>query len=460
MSKKKLTKEQQEIMEKTGYKGQGLLGLFFILAALIIIGTNFFFRYKDSHKYDSYKCTEGTVIESIVSKIPRPGTRGNKYDTDYSIRVEYYMEGSDKPEYFSNSDDDYVFLRRGKVVKVYYDEDDCFIAKKDALTGLYVPAEKKYDQLLIIAIFPVIIGLYLIIDYRRAKKRALNGQLKIRERVYSRNDPDIERQQRQEKNMQIAQSKIRIGDTVTITVDHPLGSRDKKLYYPVNYGYIKGFAGGIKAYILGIEDPVKEFTGEVVGIVRREDDTKRTLVVSHKDSLYTAEQVMHRIKFNEKDHKSRVIVKLKDIGLDPETIENLGFEIKEGHVRYFFYMDNTPTKEQIQGLLNLLSEKEELFFWNFYHWSGSDPGAYISAYVANGKAIVRESNHGWSSGYKSIKMEDLIELIIRNWDKDWDLNKDYVNAVAIMKTFYPDDILAWIEKPTGNFTPDYSITAW
>ena len=66
---------------------------------------------------------------------------------------------------------------------------------------------------------------------------------------------------------------------VTVTVDRPLGSSHPQypdLYYPVNYGYIKGVMAPDgeeqDAYILGISEPVAEFTGRVIAIIHRHDD--------------------------------------------------------------------------------------------------------------------------------------------------------------------------------------------
>ena len=69
-----------------------------------------------------------------------------------------------------------------------------------------------------------------------------------------------------------------IGDTVTVTVDRPLGSYHPdhpSLYYPINYGYLKGTAAPDgeeeDAYILGIEKPVKEYTGKVIAVLSIRD---------------------------------------------------------------------------------------------------------------------------------------------------------------------------------------------
>ena len=261
--------------------------------------------------------------------------------------------------------------------------------------------------------------------------------------------------------------KIKIGDIVTVTVDRPLGSYHpefKSMYYPVNYGYIKGVMAPDgeeqDAYILGVNEPVEEFTGEVIAIVHREDDKETKLVVSHPNARYTSEQVMHWIKFTEKFYKSQIVMKLYDIDIDPEAIFSLGFVTREGHNRYFLFKDRTPTKDEILGLLSLLSEKVTLHFWNYYHQRSSDPGSYVDVAVVNGKALIKESNHGWSGNYRSIGLDELAEFIIRNWDKDWDLRKDYMNAVALQKVFDPDRLAAEFTKPTGVFEPDYAATPW
>ena len=266
---------------------------------------------------------------------------------------------------------------------------------------------------------------------------------------------------------QNTQRKIRHGDIVTVTVDRPLGSyhpEHKDMYYPINYGYIEGViaADGEEqdAYILGVDEPVKEFTGEVIGIVHRDDDVETKLVVASRGSTYTAEQVMEQINFTEKFYKSHVVMKLEDIDVDPEALIALGFKIRKGHCCYFLSMDETPSKETLLKLFDLLTIEQELTFWSFYRYSGSDPGEYVTVSVENGKAVAIRGNHGWSSGYESISIDDLIELIQRNWDKDWDSIKNFVNSIELRRVPFPESRRNWMEHPTGVFVPDYSLRAW
>ncbi len=69
-----------------------------------------------------------------------------------------------------------------------------------------------------------------------------------------------------------------IGKIVKVVVDRPLGSyhpKHKEMLYPINYGYIKGIMAKDgeeqDAYILGIDEPLKEFTGKIIAIVKREE---------------------------------------------------------------------------------------------------------------------------------------------------------------------------------------------
>ena len=70
-----------------------------------------------------------------------------------------------------------------------------------------------------------------------------------------------------------------IGKIVKVTVDRPMGSyhpNHRDIYYPVNYGYIKGIMSPDgeeqDAYILGVDHPVDEFTGRVIAVIHRYDD--------------------------------------------------------------------------------------------------------------------------------------------------------------------------------------------
>lgn len=104
-----------------------------------------------------------------------------------------------------------------------------------------------------------------------------------------------------------------IGDTVKVFVDRPLGSyhpKHKDIYYPINYGYIKGIIAPDgeeqDAYILGVNKPVKEFVGKIIAIIHREDDIEEKWVVAPEGMTFTKEEIMQQVHFQEQYFKSEV----------------------------------------------------------------------------------------------------------------------------------------------------------
>lgn len=106
-----------------------------------------------------------------------------------------------------------------------------------------------------------------------------------------------------------------LGNIVTVTVDRPLGSYHpvhKKLYYPVNYGYVKGILAPDgeeqDAYILGVDEPVEEYTGKVVAIIHMKDDVEDKWVVCPLDRTFTREEIMKQVKFQEQYFESEIVL--------------------------------------------------------------------------------------------------------------------------------------------------------
>lgn len=106
-----------------------------------------------------------------------------------------------------------------------------------------------------------------------------------------------------------------IGKTVTVTVDRPLGSRHpehRDLYYPVNYGYIEGITAADgeaqDAYILGVDEPVGEFSGNVIAVVHRRDDIEDKWVVAPEGQTRSAEEIRRAVAFQEQYFDSEIIL--------------------------------------------------------------------------------------------------------------------------------------------------------
>ena len=106
-----------------------------------------------------------------------------------------------------------------------------------------------------------------------------------------------------------------IGKIVKVIVDRPLGTYHPNyndLYYSVNYGYIPDIiaADGEEqdAYILGVDEPIEEFTGKVIAIIHRSDDIEHKLVVVPEDMSFAKDEIIDRVAFQEQFFKIKIIM--------------------------------------------------------------------------------------------------------------------------------------------------------
>lgn len=98
-----------------------------------------------------------------------------------------------------------------------------------------------------------------------------------------------------------------IGKIVKVKVDRPIGSAHPeypKHIYPINYGYIEGIIAPDgeeqDAYILGIDEVVDEYEGEVIAIINRKDDVEEKWVVAPIGTRFTSKQIKKAVNFQEK----------------------------------------------------------------------------------------------------------------------------------------------------------------
>ena len=105
-----------------------------------------------------------------------------------------------------------------------------------------------------------------------------------------------------------------LGTIVTVTVDRPMGSRHPRypdLYYPINYGYIPGIIAGDgedqDAYILGVDEPITEFDGLVIGAICRKNDCEDKLVVAPEGMVFHQGQIAEAVHFLEQFFDIRIL---------------------------------------------------------------------------------------------------------------------------------------------------------
>ena len=102
-----------------------------------------------------------------------------------------------------------------------------------------------------------------------------------------------------------------LGSIVHVEVDRPIGYIHKGLVYPVNYGYIPGImaADGEEqdAYILGVDQPLTSFDGQVVGAIRRHNDVEDKLIVAPEGMMFHQGQIAEAVHFQEQYFDTRII---------------------------------------------------------------------------------------------------------------------------------------------------------
>lgn len=108
--------------------------------------------------------------------------------------------------------------------------------------------------------------------------------------------------------------KSYLGKTITIKIDRPIGYIHKKenysLTYPINYGYIPGVLGGdgeeLDVYLLGVDVPVSDYTGEIIGIVYRKNDVEDKLIMAPESVAFTQNEIKEQINFQEQYYETEI----------------------------------------------------------------------------------------------------------------------------------------------------------
>lgn len=105
-----------------------------------------------------------------------------------------------------------------------------------------------------------------------------------------------------------------LGKTVRIEIDRPIGYIHKKekytLVYPINYGYIPSVFGGdgeeLDVYLLGVNEPVTEYTCRIIGAALRKNDCEDKLIAAPNGRSFTADEAYEMIKFQEQWYDTEI----------------------------------------------------------------------------------------------------------------------------------------------------------
>ena len=109
------------------------------------------------------------------------------------------------------------------------------------------------------------------------------------------------------------ENKNYIGKIINVKIDRPLGSTHPKhgFIYPVNYGYIPNTISGdneeLDCYVLGVFEPLKEFTGKCIAIIHRINDNDYKLIIVPENRNFTDDEINVLTEFQEQFFKHIII---------------------------------------------------------------------------------------------------------------------------------------------------------
>lgn len=105
-----------------------------------------------------------------------------------------------------------------------------------------------------------------------------------------------------------------LGKIVNVKIDRPLNSKHPKhgFVYEVNYGFVPNTKAPdgeeIDAYVLGVNEPIEEFTGKCIAVIHRSNDNDDKLVVVPENFKEVSdEEILKLVNFQEKWFKPTVI---------------------------------------------------------------------------------------------------------------------------------------------------------
>lgn len=136
-----------------------------------------------------------------------------------------------------------------------------------------------------------------------------------------------------------------LNQNVRVKVDRPLGSKHPKhgFIYPVNYGFVPDTISGdgeeLDCYVLGVFEPLNEFTGKCIAIIHRINDNDDKLIIVPEDRNFSNKEIDVLIEFQERFFKHEIIreniefnslipeLSVSNIEISKKFYKDLGFKI-------------------------------------------------------------------------------------------------------------------------------------
>ena len=110
-----------------------------------------------------------------------------------------------------------------------------------------------------------------------------------------------------------------LGKRIEVVIDRPLGSahpNDPACIYTLNYGYVPGVMAGDgeeqDVYVMGVDEPLQRFCGQVIAIIHRKNDNEDKWVAAPEGKCFSAEEIRRATHFIEQYFDSKIMCMQED----------------------------------------------------------------------------------------------------------------------------------------------------
>ena len=185
-----------------------------------------------------------------------------------------------------------------------------------------------------------------------------------------------------------------LGTIVDVVIDRPIGSRHPQYnyFYPVNYGYIPNTKADegeeLDAYVLGEFEPLENFRGRVIAIIKRKDDIEDKLVVAKRLNSFSESDIEVLTEFQERFFDMEVICCTHRVSEPYIRVTTIGL-VRNG--------DKVLVSEAVDVIRNI----------KFYRF----PGGGVEFWETSEQALAREFSEELDAEILSLKYIDKIENI-------------------------------------------------
>lgn len=121
-----------------------------------------------------------------------------------------------------------------------------------------------------------------------------------------------------------------------------------------------------------------------------------------------------------------------------QELSGIGFKVSEDNARGKVVIESEiiPDIFSLEKLILLLTFEDGINYWDAYRKSPTDPGGYVTALCLDTETVAyMDGNHGWTSSWDIISIQEMAKRIQKNWDKDCDRGL-YLNKIIITHNKY------------------------